>query len=248
MADQRGRISGKGSVFLSLPKPFLEKQTQVLQREADGEYESLSFFLSLMPFVRIILVILCLGYGLGFNPVLARDSSVRIAVPVTATFEKAGADTSTHLQQKTEGYSISYIFGFGLGLGTSERTIKTVSQNSDSQTVRREGLIRGIDLSYSLGSTVFLEIGYTLLRHAEVLRYEVGGVDYLQTYDLSIESGSGYGRMIRVGYGSGNLEFFIGRHAWEGQYQIRYQVRGATYYSNEYFLPIETLVGLGFRF
>ena len=51
-----------------------------------------------MPFVRIILMILCLGHGLGFNPVLARDSSVRIAVPVTATFEKAGADTSTHLQ------------------------------------------------------------------------------------------------------------------------------------------------------
>ena len=201
-----------------------------------------------MRIFRYFLILFCLQQATNWNSVLARGSSVRVAVPVSSQFQKADADTSTHLQQKTEGYSISYIFGFGLGLGASERTIKTVSQNSDSQTVRREGLIRGIDLSYSLGSTVFLEIGYTLLRHAEVLRYEVGGVDYLQTYDLSIESGSGYGRMIRVGYGSGNLEFFIGRHAWEGQYQIRYQVRGATYYSNEYFLPIETLVGLGFRF
>ena len=51
-----------------------------------------------MPFVRIVLIILCLGYGLVFNPLLAQDSSIRIAVPVTATFEKAGADTSTHLQ------------------------------------------------------------------------------------------------------------------------------------------------------
>ena len=193
-------------------------------------------------------MILCLGHGLEFNSVLAQDSSVRIAVPVISTFQKAGADTSTHLQQKTEGYSISYIFGFGFGLGASERTIKTVSLNSDSQTVRREGRLRGIDLSYSLGSRFFLELGYTLLRHAEVLRYEVGGVDYLEQHSLSIESGSGYGRMIRVGYGSGNLEVFLGRHAWEGQYQIRYQVRGATYYSNEYFLPKETLVGLGFRF
>ena len=201
-----------------------------------------------MRIFRYFLILFCLQQATNWNSVLARGSSVRVAVPVSSQFQKADADTSTHLQQKTEGYSISYIFGFGLGLGASERTIKTVSQNSDSQTVRREGLIRGIDLSYSLGSTVFLEIGYTLLRHAEVLRYEVGGVDYLQTYDLSIESGSGYGRMIRVGYGSGNLEFFIGRQAWEGQYQIRYQVRGATYYSNEYFLPIETLVGLGFRF
>lgn len=201
-----------------------------------------------MRIFRYFLILFCLQQATNWNSVLARGSSVRVGVPVSSQFQKADADTSTHLQQKTEGYSISYIFGFGLGLGASERTIKTVSQNSDSQTVRREGLIRGIDLSYSLGSTVFLEIGYTLLRHAEVLRYEVGGVDYLQTYDLSIESGSGYGRMIRVGYGSGNLEFFIGRHAWEGQYQIRYQVRGATYYSNEYFLPIETLVGLGFRF
>ncbi len=201
-----------------------------------------------MQIFRYFLILFCLQQATNWNSVLARGSSVRVAVPVSSQFQKADADTSSHLQQKTEGYSISYIFGFGLGLGTSERTIKTVSQNSDSQTVRREGRIRGIDLSYSLGSTVFLEIGYTLLRHAEVLRYEVGGVDYLQTYDLSIESGSGYGRMIRVGYGSGNLEFFIGRHAWEGQYQIRYQVRGATYYSNEYFLPIETLVGLGFRF
>ena len=201
-----------------------------------------------MRIFRYFLILFCLQQATNWNSVLARGSSVRVAVPVSSQFQKADADTSTHIQQKTEGYSISYIFGFGLGLGASERTIKTVSQNSDSQTVRREGLIRGIDLSYSLGSTLFLEIGYTLLRHAEVLRYEVGGVDYLQTYDLSIESGSGYGRMIRVGYGSGNLEFFLGRHAWEGQYQIRYQVRGATYYSNEYFLPIETLVGLGFRF
>ena len=201
-----------------------------------------------MRIFRYFLILFCLQQATNWNSVLARGSSVRVAVPVSSQFQKADADTSTNMQQKTEGYSISYIFGFGLGLGASERTIKTVSLNSDSQTVRREGLIRGIDLSYSLGSTVFLEIGYTLLRHAEVLRYEVGGVDYLQTYDLSIESGSGYGRMIRVGYGSGNLEFFIGRHAWEGQYQIRYQVRGATYYSNEYFLPIETLVGLGFRF
>lgn len=201
-----------------------------------------------MRIFRYFLILFCLQQATNWNSVLARGSSVRVAVPVSSQFQKADADTSTHLQQKTEGYSIAYIFGFGLGLGASERTIKTVSLNSDSQTVRREGLIRGIDLSYSLGSTLFLEIGYTLLRHAEVLRYEVGGVDYLQTYDLSIESGSGYGRMIRVGYGSGNLEFFIGRHAWEGQYQIRYQVRGATYYSNEYFLPIETLVGLGFRF
>ena len=201
-----------------------------------------------MRIFRYFLILFCLQQATNWNSVLARGSSVRVGVPVSSQFQKADADTSTHLQQKTEGYSIAYIFGFGLGLGASERTIKTVSQNSDSQTVRREGLIRGIDLSYSLGSTLFLEIGYTLLRHAEVLRYEVGGVDYLQTYDLSIESGSGYGRMIRVGYGSGNLEFFIGRHAWEGQYQIRYQVRGATYYSNEYFLPIETLVGLGFRF
>ena len=201
-----------------------------------------------MRIFRYFLILFCLQQATNWNSVLARGSSVRVAVPVSSQFQKADADTSTHVQQKTEGYSISYIFGFGLGLGASERTIKTASQNSDSQTVRREGLIRGIDLSYSLGSTLFLEIGYTLLRHAEVLRYEVGGVDYLQTYDLSIESGSGYGRMIRVGYGSGNLEFFIGRHAWEGQYQIRYQVRGATYYSNEYFLPIETLVGLGFRF
>ena len=201
-----------------------------------------------MRIFRYFLILFCLQQATNWNSVLARGSSVRVAVPVSSQFQKADADTSTHLQQKTEGYSVAYIFGFGLGLGASERTIKTVSLNSDSQTVRREGLIRGIDLSYSLGSTVFLEIGYTLLRHAEVLRYEVGGVDYLQTYDLSIESGSGYGRMIRVGYGSGNLEFFIGRHAWEGQYQIRYQVRGATYYSNEYFLPIETLVGLGFRF
>ena len=201
-----------------------------------------------MRIFRYFLILFCLQQATNWNSVLARGSSVRVAVPVSSQFQKADADTSTHLQQKTEGYSVAYIFGFGLGLGASERTIKTVSQNSDSQTVRREGLIRGIDLSYSLGSTLFLEIGYTLLRHAEVLRYEVGGVDYLQTYDLSIESGSGYGRMIRVGYGSGNLEFFIGRHAWEGQYQIRYQVRGATYYSNEYFLPIETLVGLGFRF
>ena len=201
-----------------------------------------------MRIFRYFLILFCLQQATNWNSVLARGSSVRVAVPVSSQFQKADADTSTHLQQKTEGYSISYIFGFGLGLGASERTIKTVSQNSDSQTVRREGLIRGIDLSYSLGSTLFLEIGYTLLRHAEVLRYEVGGVDYLQTYDLSIESGSGYGRMIRVGYGSGNLEVFLGRHAWEGQYQIRYQVRGATYYSNEYFLPIETLVGLGFRF
>ena len=136
--------------------------------------------MSLMPFVRIILIILCLGYGLEFNPVLARESSVRIAVPVTATFEKAGADTSTHLQQKTEGFSISYLFGFGFGLGASERTIKTVSLNSDSQTVRREGRIRGIDLSYSLGSRLFLGFCYTLLRHAEVLRYKVGGVVYLE--------------------------------------------------------------------
>ena len=75
-----------------------------------------------MPFVRIILMILCLVYGLGFNPVLAKDSSVRIAVPVSSTFEKIGADTSTHLQQKTEGYSISYLFWFGFGLGASERT------------------------------------------------------------------------------------------------------------------------------
>ncbi len=201
-----------------------------------------------MRIFRYFLILFCLQQATNWNSVLARGSSVRVAVPVSSQFQKADADTSTHLQQKTEGYSVAYIFGFGLGLGASERTIKTVSLNSDSQTVRREGLIRGIDLSYSLGSTLFLEIGYTLLRHAEVLRYEVGGVDYLQTYDLSIESGSGYGRMIRVGYGSGNLEFFIGRHAWEGQYQIRYQVRGATYYSNEYFLPIETLVGLGFRF
>jgi len=44
MADQRGRISGKGSVFLSLPKLFLEKQTQVQQREADGEHELFFFF------------------------------------------------------------------------------------------------------------------------------------------------------------------------------------------------------------
>ncbi len=152
-----------------------------------------------MPFVRIILMILCLGYGLGFNPVLAEDSSIRIAVPVNATFEKIGADTSTHLQQKTEGFSISYLFGFGFGLGASERTFKTVSLNSDSQTVRREGRIRGIDLSYSMGSRFFIELGYTLLRHAEVLRYEVGGVDYLKQYNLSIESGSGYERMIRVG-------------------------------------------------
>ncbi len=201
-----------------------------------------------MRIFRYFLILFCLQQATNWNSVLARGSSVRVAVPVSSQFQKADADTSTHMQQKTEGYSISYIFGFGLGLGASERTIKTVSQNSDSQTIRREGLIRGIDVSYSLGSTLFLEIGYTLLRHAEVLRYEVGGVDYLQTYDLSIESGSGYGRMIRVGYGSGNLEFFIGRHAWEGQYQSRYQVRGATYYSNEYFLPIETLVGLGFRF
>ena len=201
-----------------------------------------------MPFVRIILIILCLGYGLGLNPLLAEDSSIRIAVPVTATFQKAGANKSTHLHQKTEGFSISYLFGFGLGLGASERTIKTVSQNSDSQTVRREGRIRGIDLSYSLGSRLFLEFGTTLLRHAEVLRYEVGGVDYLEQHHLSIESGSGYGRMIRVGYGSGNLEVFLGRHAWEGEYQIRYQVQGANYYSNEYFLPKETLVGFGFRF
>ena len=120
--------------------------------------------------------------------------------------------------------------------------------NSDSEKVYIEGRISGIDLSYSLGSRIFLEIGYTLLRLAEVLRYEVGGIDYLEQHNLSIESGSGYGRMIRVGYVSGNLEVFLGRHAWEGQYQIRYQVRGATYYSNEYFLPIETLVGLGFRF
>ena len=70
-----------------------------------------------MPFVRIILVILCLGYGLDFNPLLARDSSVRIAVPVNSTFQKTDADTSTHLQQKTEGYSISYLFGFGLPAG-----------------------------------------------------------------------------------------------------------------------------------
>jgi len=69
-----------------------------------------------MPFVRIILIILCLGYGLEFNPLLAQDSSVRIAVPVSSTFEKIDADTSTHLQQKTEGVSISYLFGFGLGL------------------------------------------------------------------------------------------------------------------------------------
>ena len=205
-------------------------------------------FLSLMPFVRIILAILCLGYGLEFNPLLAQDSSVRIAVPVTSTFQKADADSSNHLQQKTEGYSISYLFGFGVGIGASERTFKTVSLNSDSQTVRREGRIRGIDFSYSMGSRLFLEVGYTLLQHAEVLRYEVGGVDYLEQHNLSIESGSGYGRMIRVGYVSGNLEVFLGRHAWEGEYQIRYQVRGANYYSNEYFLPKETLVGFGFRF
>ena len=92
-----------------------------------------------MPFVRIILIILCLGYGLGFNPILADESSVRIAVPVSSTFQKAGADTSTHLQQKMEGFSISYLFGFGFGLGVSERTIKTVSLNPDSQTVHREG-------------------------------------------------------------------------------------------------------------
>ena len=201
-----------------------------------------------MPFVRIILIILCLGYGLEFNPILAQDSSIRIAVPVTATFEKARADTSTHLQQKTEGLSISYLFGFGFGLGASERTFKTVSLNSDSQTVRREGRIRGIDLSYSMGRSLFLEFGFTLLRHAEVLRYEVGGVDYLEQHHLNIESGSGYGRMIRLGYGSGNLEVFLGQHAWEGEYQLRYQVRGANYYSNEYFLPKETLVGFGFRF
>ena len=193
-------------------------------------------------------MILCLGYGLESNPVFAQDSSVRLAVPVTSTFQKADADTSNHLQQKTEGYSISYLFGFGLGLGASERTFKTVSLNSDSQTVSREGLIRGIDLSFSLGRRYFLEIGYTLLRHAEVQRYEVGGIDYLEQHNLSIESGSGYGRMIRVGYGSGNLEVFLGQHAWEGEYQIRYQVQGANYYSNEYFLPKETLVGFGFRF
>ena len=201
-----------------------------------------------MSFIRIILIILCLGYGLEFNPILAKDSSVRIAVPVTATFEKIGADTSTHLQQKTEGFSISYLFGFGFGLGVRERTFKTVSLNSDSQTVRREGRIRGIDLSYSMGSRLFLELGTTLLRHAEVLRYEVGGVDYLEQHHLSIESGSGYGRMIRVGYGSGNLEVFLGRHAWEGQYQLAYQVNGTSRSSNEYFLPTETLLGFGFRF
>jgi len=44
MADQTGRISGKGSVFLSVPKLFQEQETQVLQPETDGEYESLFFF------------------------------------------------------------------------------------------------------------------------------------------------------------------------------------------------------------
>ena len=99
-----------------------------------------------------------------------------------------------------------------------------------------------------MGSRLFLEFGFTRLRHAEVLRYEVGGVDYLEQHHLSIESGSGYGRMIRVGYGSGNLEVFLGRHAWEGQYQLAYQVNGTSRSSNEYFLPTETLLGFGFRF
>jgi hypothetical protein len=44
MADQTGRISGKGSLCLSVPKLFLEQETQVLQPEADEEYESLFFF------------------------------------------------------------------------------------------------------------------------------------------------------------------------------------------------------------
>ena len=44
MADQTGRISGKGFHFSSVPKLFLEQETQVLQREADEEYESLFFF------------------------------------------------------------------------------------------------------------------------------------------------------------------------------------------------------------
>ena len=52
--------------------------------------------------------------------------------------------------------------------------------NSDSEKVYIEGRIRGIDLSYSLGSRLFLGFGYTLLRHAEVLRYKVGGVVYLE--------------------------------------------------------------------
>ena len=54
--------------------------------------------------------------------------------------------------------------------------------------------------------------------------------------------------MIRVGYGSGNLEVFLGRHAWEGQYQLAYQVNGTSRSINEYFLPTETLLGFGFRF
>ena len=54
--------------------------------------------------------------------------------------------------------------------------------------------------------------------------------------------------MIRVGYGCGNLEVFLGRHAWEGQYQLAYQVNGTSRSSNEYFLPTETLLGFGFRF
>ena len=201
-----------------------------------------------MRIFRYLLILFCLLQAANWNSLLARGSSVRVAIPVSSQFQKVDADTSNHLQQQTEGYSVAYIFGFGLGLGRSERTIKTVSLNADSETVRREGLIRGIDLSYSLGSTFFVELGYTLLNHAEVRRYEVAGVDFLQKYDLSIDSGSGYGRMIRLGYGGEILEFFIGRHAWKGQYQIRYQVLGTTYYSNEYFLPTETIVGFGFRF
>jgi len=44
MADQTGRISGKGFHFSSVPKLFLEQETQVLQREADEEHELFFFF------------------------------------------------------------------------------------------------------------------------------------------------------------------------------------------------------------
>ena len=145
-------------------------------------------------------------FALGSLTINAADnpSRLRLYSPISTD---ATVDSDPSATITASGYSLHYVFGFGLGLGTTSS--KTVVKGDSSDFSIDSGNM--IDISYTFGSDFTFTLGY--------------GVGSQPTYEnksmtIITQTGDFTNSFLGFGYNLGSFEVLLGHRMVRGSMEV----------------------------
>ena len=147
---------------------------------------------------KILVSLFVLSFGSVLTINAADDPSrLRIYYPLSTTAAVEGCATCT---VAGEGFSLHYVFGFGLGLGVTNSKTNITGGSSD-YSIDAGSMI---DVSYSFGSDFTFTLGYGV---GSSPNYEQEAVENVVTV---VTGGSSNNSLIGIGYNFGGIEVLLG--------------------------------------